>query len=184
MEKFYFEEVTKKRKDDIIEYIREFYKYNSRINGVGRLQDYVTENNENFDKWFTAIKKEENEELHKKCLLFIRLSDNKLVGMVNIRLCLDLKDYPYGNIGYSIRPTEHNKGYGKIQFFLALNELKNNNINECQMNCENNNDISRKIIIDFGGKFKKSIDNEEYYLLDVLESIKENSPKYLAYVEI
>ena len=43
MDKFYLEKVTYKRKEDIIEYIRELYKLGSRINGVGRLQDYVTE---------------------------------------------------------------------------------------------------------------------------------------------
>ena len=33
MDKFYLEKVTQKRKNDIIEYIREFYKFGSRING-------------------------------------------------------------------------------------------------------------------------------------------------------
>ena len=181
MDKFYLEKVTQKRKNDIIEYIREFYKFGSRINGVGRLQDYVTEDNENFDDCFKKIEKEENEELHKTCFLFIRENDDKLIGMLNIRICEDLKDYPYGHIGYSIRPLERNKGYGKIQFFLALEELKKNNIKICQMNCESSNDASRKVILSLGGVFEKNIDCEEYYLIDICKTIKEKYGKYSSY---
>jgi len=120
-------------------------------------------------------KKEENEEFHKTCFLFIRENDDKLIGMLNIRICEDLKDYPYGHIGYSIRPLERNKGYGKIQFFLALEELKKNNIKTCQMNCESCNDASRKVILSLGGVFEKNIDCEEYYLIDIYKAIKENA---------
>lgn len=181
MDKFYLEKVTYKRKEDIIEYIRELYKLGSRINGVGRLQDYVTEDTEDFDAWFKKIKEEENEEFHKTCFLFIRENDDKLIGMLNIRICEDLKDYPYGHIGYSIRLLERNKGYGKIQFFLALEELKKYNIKMCQMNCVSDNDASRKIILSLGGVFEKNIECEEYYLIDVYKAIEENYEKYSSY---
>jgi len=75
--------------------------------------------------------------------------------------------YKYGHIGYSIRPTERNKGDGKIQMYLALKELEKVGIETCQINCENNNNISRKVINSLGGVFEKSIDNEEYYLIDI-----------------
>lgn len=55
MDKFYLEKVSANRKYEIMEYIREFYKYKCRINGVGRLQDYVTEQNEDFDEWINKI---------------------------------------------------------------------------------------------------------------------------------
>ena len=37
MEKFYLEEPSLERKDEIIEYLDEFIKYNSNINGTGSL---------------------------------------------------------------------------------------------------------------------------------------------------
>jgi hypothetical protein len=43
MNQFYLEKIVKNRKKDIIDYVREFYQYNSKINGVGRLQDYISE---------------------------------------------------------------------------------------------------------------------------------------------
>ena len=93
----------------------------------------------------------------------------------------DLKDYPYGHIGYSIRPTERNKGYGKIQLYQALKELEKNNIEQCQMNCESNNIGSKKIIKSLEGIFEKNIDTEEYYLINVSNSLKDNFEKYSKY---
>ena len=72
-----------------------------------------------------------------------------------------MQRYKYGHIGYSIRPTERNKGDGKIQMYLALKELEKVGIETCQINCENNNNISRKVINSLGGVFEKSIDTEE-----------------------
>ena len=179
MEKFTFEKVTSEKKEDIIEYILEFYKYNSMINGVGRLQDFINNEKNEFEVWFEKIKNEEkNKEIPKICYLCIRKNDNKLIGMANIRMTKNLHDYPYGNVGYSIRPTERNKGYGKVQFYLALKEMKKNEIDICQMNCEKNNEESKKIIKSFGGKFEYSIENQEYYLIDVKESIQNNFQKY------
>lgn len=181
MEKFYLKRITKNDKNIIIDYIQEFYTHNSRINGVGRLQDYMNKDVQNFELWFEKIKKEETEPFTKICYLFIRQNDSQLIGMVNIRMVKDLKDYPYGHIGYSIRPTERNKGYGKIQLYQALKELEKNNIEQCQMNCESNNIGSKKIIKLLGGIFEKNIDTEEYYLINVSNSLKDNFEKYSKY---
>ena len=174
MEQFYLEKITKTRKTEIIEYIKEFYENNSQINGVGRLQDYVTKEKEEFDKWHEKIKKEEKDELPKICYLLIRKKDNKLIGMANIRMKQNLEDYKYGHIGYSIRPTERNKGYGKIQFYITLKELQKNDIKECIMNCEKSNQSSKSII--------KTNNQEEYYTIDIKKSIERNAPKYEKYI--
>lgn len=41
MEKFKFEEPTIQRKQDAIDYINEFYKYNSETNVTGGLNKYL-----------------------------------------------------------------------------------------------------------------------------------------------
>lgn len=46
---------------------------------------------------------------------------------------------------YSIRPTERNKEYGKIQYYLDLVELSNKGLDYCLMNCNKNNLYSKKI---------------------------------------
>lgn len=172
MDNLYLREVLLSDKEMIIDYIREFYIYNSQINGVARLQDYITLQNENFTAWYKKIKQEENEKLPKKTYLLIRKFDNKLIGMSNIRLYKDLKNYKYGHIGYSIRPTERNKGYGKLQFYLDLMELSKLGWNYCIMNCNKNNKYSKKIIISMYGTQKYEKDDEEYYEVDIKKAIE------------
>ena len=52
--------------------------------------------------------------------LFDSESDNKIVGMISIRLKLNKALWNFGgNIGYSIRPSERRKGYNKINLFYT-----------------------------------------------------------------
>ena len=187
MEQFYLQKVDQSRKQEIIEYIKECYKYKSRLNGIGRLQDYILEEgtqtleeeSQMFDKWFEKIKNEENAPLHKTCFLLIRKNDNKIIGMSNIRIQQDLGDYSFGHVGYGIRPTERGNGYGNIQFYLDLLILQANNIKTCIMACNKDNEISRKIIYhEFEGKLDKIIDDEEFYLIDVATALESKKEKF------
>lgn len=55
----------------------------------------------------------------------MRKSDNRILGIINIRHALNDYLLTYGgHIGYSIRPSERQKGYGKIQLLLALKNAK------------------------------------------------------------
>lgn len=51
MEKFYLEEANILRKDDAIEYIEEFIKYNSNINGVCGLDKYLNR----YEEWLMFL---------------------------------------------------------------------------------------------------------------------------------
>ena len=61
------------------------------------------------------MRKLNEEKVPAETYFLVRKRDNKIVGMINIRLQLHekLKEFG-GNIGYSIRPTERRKGYNKI----------------------------------------------------------------------
>ena len=82
----------------------------------------------------------------------IRENDNKIVGMIDIRLALNdfLKKYG-GNIGYSIRPTERRKGYDKINLYLALKFCKEKGLSEVLLDCDYDNLGSASSIISLGG---------------------------------
>lgn len=61
-----------------------------------------------------------------KTFFLIRCEDNKIVGMINIRLELNEKlKNSGGHIGYSVRPTERRKGYNKINLYLGLKNATN-----------------------------------------------------------
>ena len=84
MEKFYFEKPSIKRKNEIIEYLEEFVKYGSDINGSGsldRIYDGYT-----FEEALDRCLKMEDEEYAKsvnrcpgKTFLLIRENDNKII---------------------------------------------------------------------------------------------------------
>ena len=122
MERFYFEVPGPKRKEEAVEFINEFREYNSQINGVGGLHRYL----EDYDGWLKMTEERNTiepseERVPAREFFFVRESDDKIIGMINIRIVLNerLKKYG-GHIGYGIRPTERGKGYNKINLYLGL----------------------------------------------------------------
>ena len=85
----------------------------------------------------------------------VRKSDNKIIGIINIRYELNeyLENYG-GHIGYSIRPTERKKGYGYKQFKLALEKCLEISIHKVLITCSENNIGSTKIIEACGGIYE------------------------------
>ena len=195
MEKFYLELPTMERKNEALEYIEEFYKYDSQIHGTGSL-DRELKKGKTYEEWLSNNIKlhDENYALEKGLVpaytyFLIREDDNKLIGMIDLRLGLNdyLRNFG-GHIGYSIRPTERKKGYNKINLYLVLEEARKNNLEKILITCADSNDGSRKTILSLGGKFEKNnfdeSDNEtmELYWIDVNESLEKNKDIYEPYI--
>ena len=195
MEKFYLELPSLERKNDALEYIEEFYKYDSQIHGTGSL-DRELKKGKMYEEWLSnSIKlRDENYALEKGLVpaytyFLIREDDNKLIGMIDLRLGLNdyLRNFG-GHIGYSIRPTERKKGYNKINLYLILQVAKDNNLEKVLITCADSNDGSRKTILSLGGEFEKNnfdeSDNEtmELYWIDVNESLEKYKDIYEPYI--
>ena len=166
--KFYLEDPTIERKNDAIDYINEFLKYESDINGVGLLDKYLKE--ESYEEWLRYLDNVKDPDyayainfVPNRTYFLIRSDDNKIVGMINIRLELNdkLKDSG-GNIGYSIRPTERRKGYNKINLYLGLKKCSQYNIEEVLLDCVISNLGSLKTICSLGGELLKEEFMEKY----------------------
>ena len=195
MEKFYLELPSLERKNEALEYIEEFYEYGSQIHGTGSL-DRELKKGKTYEEWLSNNIKlhDENYALEKGLVpsytyFFVREDDNKIVGMIDLRLGLNeyLRNFG-GHIGYSIRPTERKKGYNKINLYLVLQEAQRYNLDEVLIICADYNDGSRKTILSLGGKFEKSnfdeSDNEtmELYWIDVNESLEKYKDIYEPYI--
>ena len=76
----------------------------------------------------------------------------RLLGTCNIRHRLTdaLRDFG-GHIGYAVRPSERNKGYGTRMLKLALEQACELGIGKALVTCDTDNPASSRVIIHNGG---------------------------------
>lgn len=195
IEKFYLENPSMERKNDVIEYMNEHVKYNSNINGTGSF-DHVLEG-ETYEECMDRYYKIQDNEYAKsidrcpgKTYFLIRKNDNKLIGMINIRHHLSPKMLVHGgHIGYGIRPTERRKGYNKINLYLGLlKALEEFNLDKVMLDCDVKNLGSDKTIQALGGVLERT-DIDDYdgaltnvYWINIKDSIEKYKDIYQKYI--
>ena len=90
------------------------------------------------------------------------------VGFLNLRLRLSnflLEEG--GHIGYSIRPSERDKGYAKETLRQGLQVAKEKNIKKALVTCSVNNSASRAVILANGGLLEDVRNGVERYWIEV-----------------
>lgn len=195
IEKFYLENPSMERKNDVIEYMNEHVKYNSSINGTGSF-DHVLEG-ETYEECLDRYYKIQDNEYAKsidrcpgKTYFLIRKNDNKLIGMINIRHHLIPKMLVHGgHIGYGVRPSERRKGYNKINLYLGLiKALEEFNLDKVMLDCDVKNLGSDKTIQALGGVLERT-DIDDYdgaltnvYWINTKDSIEKYKDIYQKYI--
>ena len=91
------------------------------------------------------------------------LVDNgEFVGHVNIRHRLnDHLEKVGGHIGYAVRPSSRNKGYGTKILALALPKAKELGLQKVLVTCDESNVASQKIIEKCKGQFQDKVPGED-----------------------
>jgi len=150
--------------DEIIKYKEESLKENPLINGSAGLDRLSS-----IEDWLEELNKRSCEDTVPKGLvpsstyLGVREKDNYIVGIIDIRHYLNdfLKQFG-GNIGYSVRKSERNKGYAKQMLKLALEKCKDLKMKKVLITCDKDNIASEKVILSAGAKFEdiRSADGE------------------------
>lgn len=188
MEKFYLSEASINRKLEAIEYIKEHIKFNSEPAGTSGLDDEY----ENYENWLEKLELMKNIETcpSNRCIgreyFLIRESDEKIVGMINLRWNLNEWMLEYGgHIGYGIRPTERRKGYNKINLYLCLLKAKEFGIDKVLLTANDDNLGSIRTIESLGGilenkvkSYKKDEEMIRRYWINVNESLEQNEEEY------
>lgn len=150
--------------DEIIKYKEESLKENPLINGSAGLNRFSS-----IEDWLEELKKRSSEATVPEGLvpsstyLGVREKDNYIVGMIDIRHYLnEYLTQVGGNIGYSVRKTERNKGYAKQILKLALEKCKELKIKKVLITCDEDNIASEKVILSTNAKFEdiRCIDGE------------------------
>lgn len=157
---------TKEYKDQAINLIEEVDKVdtdpNIRFSGFNDLEKYKN----NYEEWLVYIENQLNKETIPEGLVTantfftVRKSDNKVVGIINIRH--ELNDYLFnygGHIGYSILPSERRKGYAYKQLLLGLDYCKKLKIKDVLVTCVDYNIGSSKTIEKAGGVLENIVYN-------------------------
>ena len=150
--------------DEITKYKEESLKENPLINGAAGLDNFSS-----IKDWLEELKKRSSEATVPEGLvpsstyLGVREKDNHIIGMIDIRHYLnEYLTQVGGNIGYSVRKTERNKGYAKQMLKLALEKCKELKIKKVLITCDEDNIASEKVILSANAKFEdiRCIDDE------------------------
>lgn len=154
MDRLCFEVPGIGRKADAIAYINEFLEHSSAINGVGGLHHFL----DDYEGWLEKlsadrVRKPSEEKVPGLTFFLVRESDDRIVGMINIRTVLNERLSRYGgHIGYSIRPTERGKGYNKVNLYMGLKVLDRHGGETAFLDADLDNPASWKTMEALGGK--------------------------------
>ena len=150
--------------DEIIKYKEESLAESPIINGSAGLDRLSS-----IEDWLEELNKRSCEDTVPKGLvpsstyLGVREKDNYIVGMIDIRHYLnEYLTQVGGNIGYSVRKTERNKGYAKQMLKLALEKCRDLKMKKVLITCDEDNIASEKVILSANSKFEdiRNIDGE------------------------
>ena len=152
-------EVSENFREQVLEYKDEFDNNNEILHGTAGLGKA-----ENFEEWLKAIVDNSFEETVRQgfvpssTYLAVRVEDDKLLGMIDIRHKLNEYLFNFGgHIGYSIRKSERRKGYATKMISLALEECKKLGMDKVLLVCDKDNIGSVKSIINNGGVLENEV---------------------------
>ncbi len=180
MDRLYFEVPGLSREEDAVAYIREFHEHGSAVNGTGGLDRYLGD----YGAWLEKLARDrtrvpDEERVPARTFFLVRESDRRIVGMINIRLCLNERLRRFGgHIGFSIRPTERGKGYNKINLYLGLKVCDAHGIGTVLMDADLSNPASWKTMEAMGGVRIREYEDDTFahctvvdYTIDVKKAL-------------
>ena len=135
-------------------YGQEFLDSGDSMDGGGSLRKF----NRTQD-WLDRVETNKRDQTQ---YIYIRETDGKMVGIIQIRHCLNdyLEKYG-GHIGYSVAPSERRKGYATQMLKLVLPECAKLGIGRVLITCVQGNEGSKRTILNNGGIFESTVFDSE-----------------------
>ncbi|MBO4419573.1 MAG: GNAT family N-acetyltransferase [Oscillospiraceae bacterium] len=144
---------------EIQDFRREFLKAESSMDGCGPLRHY-----EKTADWLAELevckspKTVPADRVPAVQYVYLRESDKRVVGMIQLRYCLNDYVSKYaGHIGYSVRPSERGKGYATQMLRDVLPLCPALGLYRVLICCKVENTASRKVILKNGGIYDSTV---------------------------
>lgn len=154
---------TEEYVDEIGDYRQEFFDTDSSFDGCGLLRKNEPK------EWLKKVEEYSQKEICPENwvvttqFICVRRSDGRIVGMIQLRHCLNeyLEKYG-GHIGYSVRPSERRKGYAKFMLKECLSYAKEQvGLDSVMITCKDSNEASRRTILSQGGVYENTVFNPD-----------------------
>ena len=158
-DKFSLVKASREYADELVSYRRAFINSGDAICGARPLLNFS-----DIEDWFLFTESLTDEAslplgyVRSTQLLYIRESDKKLVGTLQVRHTFNdfLREYG-GNIGYSVRPDERRKGLAKAMLKDSLDFCRSIGLCRVLITCAVENEGSRRTILSCGGGYESTV---------------------------
>ena len=152
---------TLEHKEKALAYRQEHFDHGENIINGSELLDKT----ESYEEWLQSIKNNENPEtVNPEWVVtdtfFVVDEQDEIVGIIDLRHTLNdfLKDF--GNSGYSVRPSQRQKGYATEMLRQVLDIARRAGLEELHLSVEKDNIPSIKTIVKNGGVYERSFEFE------------------------
>lgn len=144
----------------IRDYLQEYFDHGEK--DIILFQDLLLDD---YGKWCELIQNNAiagNEEWGRSEVLLCFDAASRLVGILCVRYGLSKElENRYGNIGYSVRPSDRNKGYATQMLFHALQVWRDKGREKVIVGCHSDNLASSNVIRKCGGILMKELTESE-----------------------
>ncbi len=153
---------TLELKEKALEYRKEHFQHGEKIIYGSELFDKT----ESYEEWLSSVTRNADPKTVSEnwvvtdTFFAIRECDKKIIGIIDLRHTLNefLKDL--GNCGYSVCPSEREKGYATEMLYQLLQVAKEAEMKELHISVEKENTASVKVIQKNGGIYERSFSFE------------------------